>query len=65
VHEDLTGPKDKFWFEWALHMTFDKDLKDLNAAVLKIVDLQISGNVDNDEKEKIKQRFCGGKLLIS
>lgn len=52
---DLTGPKDKFWFEWALHMTFDKDLKDLNAAVLKIVDLQISGNVDNDEKEKIKQ----------
>jgi hypothetical protein len=46
-------------------MTFDKDMKDLNAAVLKIVDLQISNNVDEIEREKIKQRFCGGKLLIS
>jgi hypothetical protein len=27
--------------------------------------LNISNEVDNGEKEKISQRFCGGKLLIS
>jgi hypothetical protein len=62
---DLTGPKDKFWFEWVLHMTFDKDCKDLSAAVLKLVDLQINPNVPEDERERITQRFCGGRLLIA
>ena len=62
---DLTGPKDKFWFEWVLHMTFDKDCKDLSAAVLKLVDLQINPIVPEDEREKITQRFCGGRLLIA
>eukprot|EP01120_Amphizonella_sp_Union-15-10_P009063 TRINITY_DN3361_c0_g2_i1.p1 TRINITY_DN3361_c0_g2~~TRINITY_DN3361_c0_g2_i1.p1 ORF type:complete len:273 (-),score=43.67 TRINITY_DN3361_c0_g2_i1:39-857(-) len=55
----------QFWFEWVLHMTFDKELQTLNAAVLKIVDLQFEGNPSPDIREEIEKRFCYGRLHVA
>eukprot|EP01120_Amphizonella_sp_Union-15-10_P015081 TRINITY_DN7636_c0_g1_i1.p1 TRINITY_DN7636_c0_g1~~TRINITY_DN7636_c0_g1_i1.p1 ORF type:complete len:498 (+),score=92.61 TRINITY_DN7636_c0_g1_i1:101-1594(+) len=55
----------QFWFEWVLHMTFDKELQSLNAAVLKIVDLHFEGNPSPEVKEDIEKRFCYGRLHVA
>eukprot|EP01121_Diplochlamys_sp_Union-15-3_P017039 TRINITY_DN592_c0_g1_i2.p1 TRINITY_DN592_c0_g1~~TRINITY_DN592_c0_g1_i2.p1 ORF type:complete len:456 (+),score=69.12 TRINITY_DN592_c0_g1_i2:109-1476(+) len=56
---------DKFWFEWVLHMTFDKEMDNLNAAVLKIVGLQFEGVPEQSTREQIEKMFCFGDLLVA
>jgi len=61
-----TAPKsEQFWFEWQLHMTFDKNVSDLHAASLKVTNLVFGEETRDSYRQELSRLLCAGKLFIS
>jgi len=61
-----TAASDKqYWFEWELRMMFDKDLNEMESAILKITDLQFGENISPRKREEIKKALSAGNLIVS
>jgi len=58
-------PTERFWFEWKIHMIFDKDLTDLQASFLKVTNLGFGEAASDIKKAEITKMLCAGNLLIS
>jgi len=56
---------EQFWFEWKIHLIFDKDLNDLQAAFLKVTNLGFGQAASDVKKAEITKMLCAGNLLIS
>jgi len=61
-----TAPKtDQFWFEWKIQITFDKDLSDVQATVLKVTNMGFGETTSETKKAEITKMLCAGNLLVS
>jgi len=61
-----TAPEtEKFWFEWKMHMTFDKDMNDLQASLLKVSNLGFGDHISEAKKAEITKILCAGNMFIS
>jgi len=61
-----SAPKtDQFWFEWKIHMIFDKEMNDVQASFLKVTNLGFGETTSELKKEEITRMLCAGNLLIS
>jgi len=56
---------EKFWFEWRLHMTFDKEMTDLQASFLKVTNLGFGEHISESMKAEITKILCAGNMMIS
>jgi len=56
---------ERFWFEWKISMTFDKDMDDMQAAFLKVTNLGFVDGISEVKKAEITKMLCAGNLLIS
>jgi hypothetical protein len=62
---DSLGPKHQFWYEWVLHMVFDKKMGDLASATLRVSDIGYGDSIDPTIKENIGLTFCHGNMIIA
>jgi len=58
-------PDEKFWFEWELHMTFDGNMRDLQAAGLRVSQLGFADTIGPAKKAAIQKAFCSGKMIVA
>jgi hypothetical protein len=58
-------PTERFWFEWKIHMIFDKDMTDMQAAFLKVTNLGFGDEISDTKKAEITKMLCAGNLIIS
>jgi len=63
--ESLATEVEKFWFEWELHMTFDANLEEMQASVLKVTQLGFGENISQLKKESIKKALCSGRMILA
>eukprot|EP01112_Ceratiomyxa_fruticulosa_P007076 TRINITY_DN1826_c0_g1_i1.p1 TRINITY_DN1826_c0_g1~~TRINITY_DN1826_c0_g1_i1.p1 ORF type:complete len:320 (+),score=65.06 TRINITY_DN1826_c0_g1_i1:180-1139(+) len=63
--ESLATEVEKFWFEWELHMTFDANMDEMQASVLKVTQLGFGDNVSQLKKESIKKALCSGRMIVA
>lgn len=62
---DTLGPKHQFWYEWVLHMVFDKKMGDLASSTLRISDIGYGPDIDPAVKETIATAFGDGNMIIA
>ena len=62
---DSLGPKHQFWYEWVLHMVFDKKMGDLASSSLRISDIGWGPDIDPNVKETIATTFGHGNMIIA
>jgi hypothetical protein len=62
---DSLGPKHQFWYEWVLHMVFDKKMGDLASSSLRISDIGWGPEIDPAIKEHISTTFGHGNMIIA
>jgi len=58
-------PEEQYWFEWELRMMFDKDLNEMESAILRITDLQFGENISPRKREEIKTALSSGNLIVT
>jgi len=58
------GLKEDFEYEWELRMTFDKELKDLQAALMRVIDLKFSDSYPPEKRQILKQILVHGRLML-
>jgi len=58
------GMKEDFEFEWELRMTFDKELTDLQATLMRIIDLKFSDSYPSEKRQLLKQILVHGRLML-
>jgi len=57
-------PTDRFWFEWKIHMIFDKAMTDMQAAFLKVTNLGFGDEISEVKKAEVTKMLCAGNLLV-
>lgn len=62
---DSLGPKHQFWYEWVLHMVFDKRMGDLASSSLRISDIGYGPEIDPSVKETVATAFGDGNMIIA
>jgi len=58
-------PSEQFWFEWKIHMTFDKGMTDIQACFVKVTNLGFGELISEAKKAEITKMLCAGNLLVS
>jgi len=58
-------PTEQFWFEWKIHMTFDKEMTDVQACFVKVTNLGFGEHISDAKKAEITKMLCAGNLLVS
>ncbi|GAB5365620.1 hypothetical protein AAMO2058_001073600 [Amorphochlora amoebiformis] len=54
-----------FEYQWSLRLSFDKNMEDLKAVFVRIIDVRTNPNMDKAEHEKILHALKGEGYLIS
>lgn len=62
---DSEGPKHSFWYEWVLHMVFDKKMGDLASATLRVSDIGYGADIDPNYQEIVCHTFGNGNMIIA
>eukprot|EP01105_Mastigella_eilhardi_P023611 TRINITY_DN5997_c0_g2_i1.p1 TRINITY_DN5997_c0_g2~~TRINITY_DN5997_c0_g2_i1.p1 ORF type:complete len:331 (-),score=89.14 TRINITY_DN5997_c0_g2_i1:1045-2037(-) len=63
--ETSCDPRNNFWFEWEITMTFDAGMNDMQAASLKITQLHFGTPITEEVKAAIHSGMCGGSILLA
>jgi len=58
------GMKEDFEFEWELRMSFDKELVDMQASLMRIIDLKFRDGFPAEKRQMLKQVFVHGRLIL-
>jgi len=58
-------PTEQFWFEWRLHMIFDKEMNDMQASSLKITNLGFGDQCTGPARAELSKMLGSGNLIVS
>eukprot|EP01104_Vermistella_antarctica_P004487 TRINITY_DN14929_c0_g1_i1.p1 TRINITY_DN14929_c0_g1~~TRINITY_DN14929_c0_g1_i1.p1 ORF type:complete len:313 (+),score=58.56 TRINITY_DN14929_c0_g1_i1:110-1048(+) len=60
----VSGPGKQFYYDWELQMMFDVEMRDLESVSLRIINLNVSDEIDPNFKSMLQRLLCHGHLII-